>query len=513
MRQDEYSSEGSCGSYILRKCNVMKWNVILRGIPKEYESTLEHILSNLSVSLEFSLPSSVIFEYELCIVNGNVRIAIITFPSRSSTRYFLKKGCNNSGYLILDKNPNNLSIIPSCLADLYVTCEPSIMIKPFQSLVSMNMATQYWLIRGISHSIEEEHLWQILRKNRYGSYLRRIHYIKDESKKTKGFCFVQFSSPLTSLRALRWLKKHSNLNNITDNKNNSFPFFIGTSQIYVLLEITKELESFEPKSVNSLWNIVNSDNTKISDLKREIWSNYMKFWTKTYNSYLSVNSSSEYNQIRTSEVIEIWKDLSSIIFCEDFNLIYINKSISWNWKSRIFIDITNRTCYEYDSEYGALILILNQTQPFTIYNEKSEDEKDIGVDTLAPKIELIFKDNRELIASVLANTQSQLHSNSVKIQHNKSKSESINKGIKDFFSIDEDYKEEAIKDNINNIDNKLNISDNSSSKIKQNEKCTDDTLESEIDRICFVCCRIFKNFKDKVNHEQYSSIHKYNLGT
>lgn len=573
----EEDQEWSDSSYVLRRKYRLNWSAIIRNVPEGLEGLYE-TFSRWSVSLGFSLPNLVEESNELCIQKGEKKIYIVSFPSRSSTRSFIRLSRHNIWR----------EISKDSYSELYVYCDPAYKLRPFNDFQTMNLSTCYWIIRGISKEIEnDEIIWDYVgRKNPYGEFLRRVVYIRDEEG-NNGFCFLQFSSPLTSYRALKWELKHTKLFDSTCNKKKYLiPEFVGSGHVKALLLLCKGLDKFETKTLkrveNSIDNFVDSNkllNSEKNSQKRVLQS-YLSFWKKSQSLTVPVDKDLEFQCCSDNRYEYMYNEALYSSGMDKFSRgdikLYYCKSLDflWDWNTRIFMDCQSKSFFEFDPELKSLKFIYNpgKSPQFTSiepvsgvdYNNRNFEENYNFKSKITQ--EKLRKEKEIRVASFLETTKSQLNYNINNNNANSNLVENINPSIDIEYGSKRRKITEFFDTSTHTVDKKSlkGQRPNSCGKIFQNSissakdlytentckvpagntstcgnvapfvcmwsvsdsRITEETIDEDINRfdgrnrggaaseeelICFVCCRIFGSVWEKVNHEQKSLLHKYNL--
>ncbi|KAH8739833.1 hypothetical protein FG386_002052 [Cryptosporidium ryanae] len=435
-------SEWSDSSYSLRRRYSLNWSAIIREIPEDLELDLglEETFSKWSVSQGYSLPNSVEIKEEMCILKGIRKAIVLSFPSRSSTRSFIR----------LSKRSIWEEISKDSTCELYVYCVPPFSFKPLLTMESMNVSTNYWLIRGISGEVvSEEAFWDFIgRGNRFGEHLRKVVYIRDERRTSigfsnMGFCFLQFSSPLTSYRALRWQLKQE-----TD-KRFSKPIIVGKRHVQAMLSLVGKLDKYETKTLEKLrvaleseeFASLSTDTTGQRQVSREylILRNYLRFWTKSHINSIPLNKNIEFFLVESDENAK--KSFANILSCCDptFEIpgglkLYYSKHLNvyWDWNSRIFLHIQNKSVFEYDYELSSLVCISNidteDKDNDNITVNKNKDENNIVKSIVKSDIDRrnkseesnfafrkskIHSEKERFVASLIETTKMQLSKSSI----------------------------------------------------------------------------------------------------
>ncbi|OII73911.1 uncharacterized protein cubi_02713 [Cryptosporidium ubiquitum] len=570
----EEDQEWSDSSYVLRRRYRLNWSAIIRNVPEGLEGLYE-TFSRWSVSLGFSLPNLVEESDELCIQKGEKKIYIVSFPSRSSTKSFIRLSRRNIWR----------EISKDSYSELYVYCDPAYKLRPFNDFETMNLSTCYWLIRGIPKDIEnDEVIWDFVgRRNPYGEFLRRLVYIRDEEG-VSGFCFLQFSSPLTSYRALKWEIKHSKEFGPNFNRKNLIPEFVGTSHVKALLTLCKGLDKFETKTLKSLEssikNFIDSEQLNNVNISRgKVLQGYLSFWKRSKCVSVPVDRNSEFQYcgdenyeslyreaLYTSGIDKFPRGRGRLYYCNSLNFL-------WDWDTRVFLDCQSKSLFEFDPELQSLKFIYNSGKSSQFDNTGhtfGEDYSDRNIQedchfkTQISK-EKLRKEKEIRVASFLETARSQLNynmnnyinSNSVEDRNSilDSEYDSKRQKITQFFDtsshITHEKSQTGQRPNFCNLI--YNNSDDGAKNPCTNNVCktpgqqapecgevapsvcmwsvsdvgvTEETMGEEINRIdagskngivseeeliCFVCCRVFGSVWERVNHEQKSSLHKYNL--
>ncbi|KAH7648541.1 hypothetical protein FG379_000566 [Cryptosporidium bovis] len=431
------STEWSDSSYSLRRKYRLNWSAIIRDIPENLElnNKLEETFSKWSVSKGYSLPSLIEINEEMCIVKGIRKVIILNFPSRSSTKSFIKLSKINIW--------EEISRDSTC--ELYVYCAPPFSFKPLSTIESMNVSTNYWLIRGVSGEIgSEETFWDCIgRGNKFGEHLRRVVYIRDERKtatgfSNMGFCFLQFSSPLASYRALKWQIKQEM------DKRFSKPMFIGTRHVQAMLMLVGKLDKYETKTLGKLKVMLESTRSenlsddRLIESKQEvneyvILRNYLRYWTRSHTYSIPVNKNIEFFTVGNDENVKV--SFNNILnYCDphfkvpgELKLYYSKHlNIYWDWNSRIFLHIQNRSVFEYDYELSSLVCISNtdieskDSSYIAAKKNTGENNKDIVVlddierknkneeNSFAISKEKIHNEKEKFVASLIETTKMQL---------------------------------------------------------------------------------------------------------
>ncbi|KAJ1607720.1 hypothetical protein OIY81_2861 [Cryptosporidium canis] len=555
--------EWSDSSYILRRRYRLNWSAIIRNAPHGLEG-LHEKFSSWSVSLGFSLPDAVEELDDLCIQGGERSVYIVRFPSRSSTKSFIR----------LSKHNIWREISRGSYCELYVYCDPPFKMRPFSDFQTMNMATCYWLIRGVSSEIEsEEAIWSILgRGNPYGEFLRRVVYIRDE-KGSSGFCFLQFSSPLTSYRALKWeLKQYER--RPAQSRSYLAPEFIGTGQVKALLLLCRGLDKFENRTLQNVQGFVNhlvgqkEQSSKESTLQAEVLRGYLSYWRRSRCVPISVDKDLEFSYCFDDKYKSMYMEaLSSsgighfprdtrIFYCKYLNFI-------WGWSSCVFMDCQSGSLLEFDPELQSLKFIYNKSDepaPGTCPKDLPPKEDSLAETRLS--LEAIQKEREIRVASFVENARSQLsHSNSSNgiglgcasssaqdaSQIPNDEYDSKRRKITQFFDTSSQAAQENQRDCLKPSPCIL-PSQNPTQKARPNSgmsACSPPaqcgvggppevtwSVSDEVDvervsgrvaggggkevegveeAICFVCCREFGSVWERVRHEQASLLHRYNL--
>ncbi|KAL3126824.1 hypothetical protein CHM_7g380 [Cryptosporidium hominis] len=565
--------EWSDSSYVLRRKYRLYWIAILRNAPEGLEGLYDRF-SRWSVSLGFSLPNLVEESEELCIQRGEKKVYKISFPSRSSTRSFIR----------LSKRNIWREISRDSYSELYVYCDPAYKLRPFCDFQTMNLSTCYWIIRGISKDIEnEEMIWDLVgRRNQFGEFLRRVVYIRDEEG-NNGFCFLQFSSPLTSYRALKWELKHFKGFELAHGKKMYLtPEFVGTSHVKALLLLCRGLDKFEIKTLKtvemSLNDLRNSDrlNGENAISHEKVLQGYLNFWKRSNGLPVPVDRNSEfqYNCDERNEYMyrEALYNSGIDLFPKKPIRLYYCKSLDflWDWNSRIFMDCQSKSLFEFDPELQSLKFIYNSGELSRLSNVgvgstygeiicDRNNREDFQIKTQISQEKL--KKEREIrVASFLETARSQLNCN---MNTNNIYKNSVEEGydskrqeITQFFDISSNVTYEKSETYTSQRpEPRTPTCQNSSPGVQSScvanacavpAKCesesmdarnvcmwsvsdggvTEGTIGEEIGQvksgsksgdakeeelICFVCCRAFGSIWEKVNHEQNSLLHKYNL--
>ncbi|KAH8582773.1 uncharacterized protein ELE39_002619 [Cryptosporidium sp. chipmunk genotype I] len=566
--------EWSDSSYVLRRRYRLYWSAILRNVPEGLEGLYE-TFSRWSVSLGFSLPNLVEESEELCIQKGEKKVYKISFPSRSSTRSFIRLSRRNIWS----------EISKDSYTELYVYCDPAYKLRPFCDFQTMNLSTCYWVIRGISKDIEnEEVIWDLVgRRNPFGEFLKRVVYIRDEEG-SNGFCFLQFSSPLTSYRALKWELKHSKGFEPNHGKKKYLaPEFVGTSHVKALLLLCRGLDRFETRTLKTVEMKINhfrdSDSDKLSGKnvisQERALQGYLSFWKRSNGVQVPVDRNSEFQYNGNERYESMYRETlysSGIdLFPRGCIRLYYCKSLDflWDWNSRVFMDCQSKSLFEFDSESGSLKFIYNSGELSQLVNVGSASgeilsDKSIQEDfQVKARIsqEKLRKEREIRVASFLETARSQLNynmntnsisSNSLKDEHHFKRQK-----ITQFFDTSSHATHEKSQTStsqrfdfriLNSLSQRYGVQSSCTTNAcivpaECESACGDDapgvcmwsisdgvvtegTIGEEIGRlksgsksgcadeeelICFVCCRVFGSIWERVNHEQKSLLHKYNL--
>lgn len=562
----EEDKEWSDSSYVLRRRYRLNWSAIIRNVPRGLEG-LHETFSKWSVSLGFSLPDSVRELEELCIQSGEKRVYVVSFPSRSSTRSFIRL-CRRNIWREISRE--------GC-CELYVYCDPPYSMRPFSDFQTMNLSTCYWLIRGMSKEIEnDESVWGLLgRKNPFGEFLRRVIYVRDEEG-SSGFCFLQFSSPLTSYRALRWeLKQHGGSEQAPSRRKYSAPEFIGTSHVKALLLLCAGLDKFETRTLRKVESRVGHLSDRTDTSRARVLQGYLSFWKRSRSVPVPVDRCSEFQCCADERYKAMYRDAlngSGInLFSGDDARMYYCDSLNflWDWNSRVFMDCQSSSLFEFDPESQSLKFIYNHSgkspqlvnaaEPISgNYSDNQPLQREDQAKTHI-SFEKLKKEREIRVASFLENARSQLGYNSInnsstgsarnpKEDASPDEDNSKRRKITQFFdtSSHSDHRKPPPSASCILPHQNLAVGAQSQPVISACEipakhvECGEggqmcvgrsvsdgETVgtvaggsggaldrtgeEGEEELICFVCCRVFGSVWERMRHEQKSRLHKYNL--
>ncbi|KAF7456321.1 hypothetical protein HWI79_3114 [Cryptosporidium felis] len=544
--------EWSDSSFALRRRHRLNWSAIIREVPRlegssdeegrPFAEKLEKMFSRWSVSLGFSLPSSVEVLEELCIQKGKSIAVRVGFPSRSSTRSFVRQSRRNIWKEISRES----------YCELFVDCSPPYSIRPFLDGITMDMATRYWLIRDVSGEIEnEEVFWELIgRRNPFGEFLKRVVYFRDEGGK-KGFCFLQFSSPLNSYRALKWEAKERNRAGPKQKRGFSEPNFIGTGQVQTMLLLYRYLDRFETKTLARLESQVSSgkETNPIGALE-----SYFNFWKRSGGGVsIPVDSRLEFQYFRGEaygsdfekalERSGLKKDPSAL-------KLYYNRRLDlvWDWNTRLFYDVQSSSLLEFDSGSRTLELISSSKRPSRhekpgeqpgFKQESASETKSLShpeagikcdIETRNEEIiqvsrEKLNKEREIRVASFLETARSQLSyhsSNPAQIDPGPDLSEKKRR-ISEIFDVscapstESRPKPKVLRESFPGPTTQSEespprpITGNSEGRGWSVSDSGEGRREDREELICFVCCRVFATVRERVSHEQSSLLHLENV--